>query len=269
MTAAPLRLLAILAHPDDESLGIGGTLAKYASEGIETHLVCATRGEAGWFGEPEDYPGPFEFGQIREQELRHAADVLGISSLRFLDYCDGDLDRVPASRAIARIVGQIRDIRPDVVITFGPDGAYGHPDHIAISQLTTTAVMAANDECVLTGSQLPHQVQKLYYMVFLEQTNAIYEEAFGDLVMEIDGVERRSVSWPDWAITTHIDTSDYWRQAWDAISCHRSQLPGYDAIANLPEARLRDLLAPQTFYRAISFVNGGRDVEDDLFAGLR
>jgi len=269
MTAAPLTLLAVLAHPDDESMGVGGTLAKYASEGIATHLVCATRGEAGWFGPPEEYPGPFALGQIRERELHAAADVLGIRSIRFLDECDGALDRAQPSRVISRIVRHIRDVRPDVVVTFGPDGAYGHPDHIAISQFTTAAVMAANDVGYLTDGLEPHQVQKLYYMAYRATEIAIYHEAFGELAMNIDGVTRRSVTWPDWAITTHLDTTDFWRQVWEAILCHRTQLPGIDALTRLPEAKHRALWGNQTFYRALSIVNSGREVEDDLFAGLR
>ena len=87
--------------------------------------------------------------------------------------------------------------------------------------------------------------------------------------MEIDGVMRRSAPWPDWAITTHLDTTDYWQQVWEAILCHRTQLPGIDALTRLPEAKHRALWGNQTFYRALSFVNGGRAVEDDLFAGLR
>lgn len=268
MSAAPLRLLAVLAHPDDESLAIGGTLAKYASEGVETHLLCATRGERGWFGPLDDYPGPFALGQIREQELLAAADILGLRSVRFLDEHDGDLDQADPARVIARIVGHLRDIRPDVVITFGPDGIYGHPDHIAISQLTTTAVMAANDMGYLTGDMLPHQVQKLYYVVFRARQLAVYQEAFGELVMRIDDVDRSSVAWPDWAITTQLDTSDYWRQAWQAVQCHTTQVPGLDALARLPEQYHRAVWGAQTFYRALSLVNGGRAIEDDLFAGL-
>lgn len=268
MTAAPLRLLAVLAHPDDESLAIGGTLAKYASEGVETHLLCATRGERGWFGPLDDYPGPFALGQIREQELDAAADVLGLRSVRFLDECDGDLDQANPARVVARIVRRLREIRPDVVVTFGPDGIYGHPDHIAISQLTTTAVMAASDMGYLIDNMLPHQVQKLYYVAFRARQLAIYQEAFGDLVMQIDGVERRSVAWPDWAITTHFDTTGYWRQVWQAVQCHTTQIPGINALARLPEQYHRALWGNQTFYRALSVVNGGRAFEDDLFAGL-
>ena len=269
MTASPLKLLGILAHPDDESLGMGGTFAKYAAEGVETHLICATRGERGWFGPPEAYPGPFALGQLREAELRDAADVLGIRSVQFLGYCDGELDQAAPGRAIARLVAQIREIRPQVVITFGPDGAYGHPDHIAISQLTTAAVMAAADEGYLTGDLLPHQTQKLYYAAFRARETAIYEHAFGDLVMPVDGVERRMVAWPEWMITTHLDTTDSWRLVWLALACHQTQVAGIEPLKRLTDKRHRALWGNQTFYRAVSFVNGGRTSEDDLFAGLR
>jgi LmbE family N-acetylglucosaminyl deacetylase len=269
MTASPLKLLAVLAHPDDESMGIGGALARYADEGVETHLICATRGERGWFGAPEEYPGPFALGQLREAELLDAADVLNIRSVRFLGYCDGDLDQAPPARAIARIAAAIREIRPQVVVTFGPDGAYGHPDHIAISQLTTAAVMAAADDGYLLDGLPPHQTQKLYYVVFRALETAIFEEAFGELVMPVDDVERRMVAWPDWMATTQLDTTDYWRQVWQAIACHRTQLPAIDAIAALPEDRHRALWGVQTYYRVFSFVNGGRVVESDLFEGLR
>src|SRR6478735_5446176 len=102
MTAAPaapgpLKLMAVLAHPDDESLGFGGTLAKYAAEGIETFLVTATRGEAGRFhGHPQDdprHPGPAALGELRERELRAAAAVLGVREVALLDHRDSELDR--------------------------------------------------------------------------------------------------------------------------------------------------------------------------------
>src|SRR5919197_4391728 len=96
----PLRLLCVLAHPDDESLGNGGTLAKYAAEGIETYLVAATRGERGWQGDERDYPGPAALGATREAELRAAARVLGIRHVEFMDYIDGDLDQADPAEAI-------------------------------------------------------------------------------------------------------------------------------------------------------------------------
>src|SRR5262245_48764454 len=132
MRARSLRLMAVLAHPDDESLGFGGTLARYAAEGVETYLVTATRGEHGWFGDPAEYPGPEALGRIREAELQAAANVLKLCEIRFLDYIDGDLDKADPREAVAKIVGHLRRVRPDVVLTFDPNGAYGHPDHIAI-----------------------------------------------------------------------------------------------------------------------------------------
>src|SRR5579863_3812161 len=94
-----LKLMAVLAHPDDESLGFGGVLAKYAAEGIETFLVTATRGERGWFGDEREYPGLVALGQIREAELHAAAEALGIRSVDFLGYIDGDLDQADPATA--------------------------------------------------------------------------------------------------------------------------------------------------------------------------
>ena len=157
-----LRLMCVLAHPDDESLGTGGILARYAAEGIETYLVTATRGERGWPGRPEDYPGLQELGRIREAELRWAAENLGVREVSFLDYVDGDLDQADPSQVIGQIAAQLRRVRPHVVVTFGPDGIYGHPDHIAISQFTTAATVAAADAGYGAGDLPPHRVSKLY-----------------------------------------------------------------------------------------------------------
>ena len=90
IASRPLKLMAVLAHPDDESLGIGGTLAKYAGEGVETYLVTATRGERGRFGENGEKPPPDVVGRVREAELREAANVLNVREVSFLDYNDGD-----------------------------------------------------------------------------------------------------------------------------------------------------------------------------------
>lgn len=264
-----LRLLCVLAHPDDESLGNGGILARYAAEGVETHLVTATRGERGWNGPQEDNPGLTGLGQIREAELEEAARKLGIRTLHFLDYIDGDLDQAEPSEAIGRIVRHIRRVRPHVVVTFDPAGAYGHPDHIAICQFTTAATACAADPAYDATEQQPYRVAKLYYMAVSERLARHYQAAFGDLVMPVDGVNRGSVSLPDWAITTRIQTVDYWKQVWEAVACHQSQLPNYEALKGLPEEVIKGVFGLQEYYRAYSLVNGGRAVENDLFAGLR
>jgi len=121
--------MAVLAHPDDESLGFGGTLARCSSDGVETFLVTATRGERGRYRghAPGDaqHPGPVELGRIRERELRAAAASLGVREVSLLDYRDGDLDRANPREAVERIAAHIRRVRPHVVITFGAEGAYG------------------------------------------------------------------------------------------------------------------------------------------------
>lgn len=266
-----LRLMAILAHPDDESLATGGILARYAAEGVETYLITATRGERGWFGEPEAYPGPEALGRMREAELRAAAELLGLQEVSFLDYVDGDLDQADPNEATAKITAHLRRVRPQVVVTFDPNGLYGHPDHIAISQFTMAAIVAAADPGYEgPGADLPpHRVAKLYYRAFRGAEVAAYQAAFGDLVMNIDGVERRPVAWASWAITTRVDTLPYWQRVWQAIACHRTQLPGYEALRALPDETHENLWGVQTFYRVFSLVNGGRQIEDDLFAGLR
>lgn len=133
MQNRPKRLLAILAHPDDESFAIGGTLAKYIHQGVQVILLCATRGEAGIPGVP-----PEEAGAIREHELRIASKHLGIDVI-FLDYHDGELASAPHEILVETISGWIQRIQPQVIITFGPDGISGHPDHVTISHAVTDA----------------------------------------------------------------------------------------------------------------------------------
>jgi LmbE family N-acetylglucosaminyl deacetylase len=267
--------MAVLAHPDDESLGFGGTLAKYAAEGVEVSLLTATRGERGRYrghrpGEA-DHPGPLALAKLREAELRSAASALGVRDVTLLDYVDQELDRAGGRQAVAEIAGHLRHVRPDVVVTFGPDGAYGHPDHIAISQFTTAAIVAAAD-AGFPGDPVAgraHAVSKLYYLAWPEATWSAYQSAVQRLVSNVDGVERQATPWPDWAITTVIDTRDHWPTVWRAVSCHQSQIAGYNALISLPPDHHQTLWGTQCFYRAFSAVNGGRARETDLFEGLR
>ncbi len=268
--AGTLKLMAVLAHPDDESLGAGGILAKYAAEGVETFLVTATRGEHGWVGEEQQHPDSEVLGQIREAELRAAAEILGICSVDFLGYIDGELDQADPAEVVAKIARHLRRVRPDVVVTFGPDGSYGHPDHIAISQCTTAAIVeSASADSPDQRDMALHRVAKLYYMAPTRDLLDVYQCVFGDLVMQIDGVERRGAGWPEWQITTQIDTLPYWRTVWKAVSCHQTQLPAYHLLERLPEEQHKALWGCQTYYRVFSLVNGGRTVEDDVFEGLR
>ena len=270
-------LMAVLAHPDDESLGFGGVIARYTSEGARVALVTATRGDRGRFhGEPAGsatHPGAAALARIREDELRQAAATLGVADLTILDYGDQALDAAPAGDVVAEIARHVRRVRPDVVVTFGPEGGYGHPDHIAISQFTTAAVIAAgaagDSALAARGADPPHRVAKLYYLAWDERTWAAYQEAFRTLVSTVDGVSRQATPWPSWAITTVVDTRAVWPTVWRAVNCHASQVSAYERLARLTPDHHEALWGAQSFYRVFSLVNGGRRRETDLFEGVR
>jgi LmbE family N-acetylglucosaminyl deacetylase len=269
MADTRLKLLLVLAHPDDETLGMGGAVAKYAREGVEVSLVTATRGERGRYFDTKGQTPLDVVGRTREAELRCAASALGIGDVRFLDYIDGDLDRADPVEAVTRIVGHVRRIRPHVVASFGPDGGYGHPDHIAISQFATAAVVCAADSGFAPGEGEAHRTSKLYYMAWAESKWEAYQAAFKELVSHVDGVERRANPWPDWAVTTRVETSAEWPVVWRAVQCHATQIAIYSKLAALSDEYQRALWGTCEFYRVFSGVNGGRIREDDLFQGLR
>ena len=269
------RLMAVLAHPDDESLGVGGTIAKYAAEGVDVFLLTATRGDSGKYrgyrSGDEQHPGRAALASIREAELRAAATVLGVHDVVLLDYHDQQLDRADPHEAISSIAEHLRRVRPDVVVTFGPDGAYGHPDHIAISQFTTAAIVAAADPAFRGNGReaAAHAVPKLYYLAWPQSTWDAYQAAFKQIVFMVDGVGRQVVAWPDWAITTVIDARSCWSTVWRAISCHESQIASYERLQQLTPDQHENLWGRQCFYRVFSTVNGGRNRETDLFEGIR
>jgi LmbE family N-acetylglucosaminyl deacetylase len=140
----PKRMLVILAHPDDESFAAGGTLAKYAHQGVQVILLCATRGEAGIAGVE-----PKKAGDIRERELRIAAEQLGIE-VYFLGYPDGGLAKTEPGMLLETITCWIGMVQPQLILTFGPEGISGHPDHVTISKVVTQAY----DQCCQKGMLL-------------------------------------------------------------------------------------------------------------------
>jgi LmbE family N-acetylglucosaminyl deacetylase len=209
-------------------------------------------------------------GEVREAELRAASKELGIRELHFLDYIDGDLDLADPVEVQQKIVGLLRRIRPDVVATFGPDGAYGHPDHIAISQFATAAVVSAADADYAADSRSPaHRISKFYYLAWSKAKWDAYQAALKKLVVTTDGVERQASPWPDWAITTVLETGEVWDTVWRAVCCHRTQMAIYGQLETLSPRHHRELWGTQEYYRVFSSVNGGRITETDLFEGLR
>jgi LmbE family N-acetylglucosaminyl deacetylase len=171
-----LRLLAVLAHPDDETFGIGGTLAWYARRGTAVHLVCATRGEVG--EAPPGLKGFASVAEMRESELRCAAGVLGLAGIEFLGYRDSGMPgtpdnqhpqafaAAPVDRVARDIARRIRVLRPQVVITFDPIGGYGHPDHIAAHCATVEGFRLAADPGKSIDGIPPFQPDKLYFQTF-------------------------------------------------------------------------------------------------------
>jgi LmbE family N-acetylglucosaminyl deacetylase len=151
------RLLGVFAHPDDETFCAGGTFARYAEQGAEIMVVSATRGQAGQIRDAAA-GNRRTIAAVREAELRLACERLGVTAVRCLDYVDGTLADAEISALADEVAEVIRDFRPDVVITFGPDGGYGHPDHVTISAVTTAACQRA----VGPENRLP----RLYYRCF-------------------------------------------------------------------------------------------------------
>ena len=163
------RLLGVFAHPDDETFCAGGTLAKYVAAGWEMMVISATRGEAGQIRDPLAATRR-TLGQVREREFYAACEQLGIHHARVFDYMDGTLQDVEQHELTGAVVKIIRAFRPDVVITFGPDGAYGHPDHIAIGAATTRGFEQAGSPQhfpeQLAAGRRPHQPAQLYHSYF-------------------------------------------------------------------------------------------------------
>lgn len=154
------RMLGVFAHPDDEVFCAGGMLAQWAEAGHETMIVSATRGEAGQIQEAHAATRR-TLGTVREEELRAACAQLGVQRVECLDYRDGMLQEVDEELLARDIAAYIREFEPEMVVTFGPDGGYGHPDHIAISKATTRACQ----QIAADGDRAPH----LYYSVFPRQ----------------------------------------------------------------------------------------------------
>lgn len=170
-------LLAVLAHPDDESFGMGGTLAYYASLANDVYLVCATRGEVGEVA-PEMLAGFNSIAELRESELRCAANALGLAGVYFLDFRDSGMTGSPDNQhpqalaaqpleaVAAKVVHYIRQLKPDVVLTFDPIGGYRHPDHVAIHDATVRAFELAGDPAFSSDGLAPYTPKKLYFHVY-------------------------------------------------------------------------------------------------------
>lgn len=167
------RMLCVFAHPDDESFASAATISKYAKAGWEVDLICATRGEKGETG-PLGELSPEELGKIRQKELETAGTLLGISSITFLNYIDGDLHLDPPGELEDIVYEKLTEFMPDVVITFEPAGISNHPDHIRICFATTFAFQKYAKQVEMSLKDNPDYTEddapKLYYACVPEST---------------------------------------------------------------------------------------------------
>lgn len=255
-------LLAVFAHPDDEAFGTGGTLARYAAEGVRVSLVCATRGEVGEIADPS-LATRETLGDVREAELHCAAQALGIAEVIFLGYRDSGMAgtpenqdprafiNAPAEEVVTRLVGIIRRLRPDVVITFEPNGGYGHPDHIAIHHHAVAAFPAAGDPARYPDQGPAWQPARLFYTAiprsfFLEMCDRL--EALGADTSELARFEERGVTgWPDEEVHVILDVSATIEAKWAALQCHRTQFWPDNLFRRLPEGVLKELMSREHF----------------------
>jgi len=272
------RLLGIFAHPDDEGT-MSGALLQYSISGVETGLVCATRGEVGEIADPS-LATPENLGEVREGELRAAAEILGLRNLWFLGYRDSGMAGTPdnedprsfaqasAAEVVGKLVRIIRQFRPQVIATFDETGGYGHPDHIAIYRHTTSAFYAAADAVQYPEHGPAHLVSKLYYTAFprsfvrqigewLRSQN--YEGSFRNLDPEKLGI-------PDELISVQLNVEPWLETKNRSWSMHRTQMNPNTPIAQLPEEVQRRWRGYEYYQLAASRVGPDVPGENDLFA---
>lgn len=248
-------ILSVLAHPDDESFGMGGTLAHYAKQGVAVHLVCATRGEVGGV-DPELLKGFSSVGDLRESELRCAAGVLGLSGVYFLGYRDSGmpgtpdnthpdaLAAAPLDDVAAKVASHIRELKPDIVLTFDPIGGYRHPDHIAIQQATVKAFhLAADPGFIDSGNRSPFRAKRLFFHLI---PRAFIQ--MGILMIRLAGqdpsrfgsnkdIDLVSIAREKFPVHARIDYHEVKEIREKAAHCHVSQ--GGAEVAKGPQAILR------------------------------
>jgi LmbE family N-acetylglucosaminyl deacetylase len=243
-----LRLLCITAHPDDEAGGFGGILLRSHDRGIETYVLCLTPGQAARNrgGARSDE----ELAAIRRREFATACTMLKITRGEVLDYPDAALDRVDFYSVVGDLVGRIRDLRPQVIITFGPEGAVtAHPDHSMCSIFTSMAFHWAGRTNrypeQLQNGRTPHRAQKLYYATTLFTLPDRQPVSLAPATADID-------------IAPHLETKIA------AFEAHTSQSP----LFPLFEKMVRKRGQRELFHLAASITPQQLQPETDLFAGV-
>jgi N-acetylglucosamine malate deacetylase 2 len=236
-------ILAIFAHPDDESLACGGTLARAASGGARVVLLCASRGENGSISEPALVPDG-DLGRVRSRELRAAAATLGITDMMILNHPDGDLRWSDIPEFHGEIVMALRRYRPDAVITFGEDGLYWHLDHIGVHERTYTAVQSlGRDAPPLYYVTIPPGVMREIVVTAQAKRGSPSDSSFW-------GIEPDAFGDAAQPATFVVDVRAWAAQKLTALRCHRTQMGPHNPIAWIDDADARRWLGVEHFRRA-------------------
>jgi LmbE family N-acetylglucosaminyl deacetylase len=279
-------MLVIRPHPDDESSATGGMLAYYHERGVRTGVVVCTGGEEGEIHDPDldpvaDMP---RLRDIRERELRHACDILGVATLRLLGYRDSGMPDTPANQhpdafvqadpveAAGRLVRIIRELQPLVVVTEPPGGGYGHPDHIKCYDVSVDAVRAAGDAHAYPEAGPAWQVAKLYAIAQIDDGRWVellpeFEAAGFDMSwLKQRRQKRRRRPGPETA-TVALDVAPYSETQRRALLAHRTQIPPGSFWVSLPESLRRRAFSTAYFIRLTPPAAPGEH-EPDLLHGL-
>jgi len=291
-----LRLMAVHAHPDDESSKGAATMARYVHEGVEVMVATATGGELGSILNPAmDRPEVLaNLPEIRRQEMARAREILGVQQ-RFLGFVDSGLPEgdpkpplpegsfalVPLPEAAAPLVRLVREFRPHVILTYDENGGYPHPDHIKTHQIAVEAFEAAADpERYPEAGGEPWQPLKMYYLVSFHQAKyaALHaelvrrglESPYSKIFEEWEERARKRLERGDRPldITTRIKVADYFDVRDEALLAHATQIDPNSSWFACPRDVERVAWPTEDYHLARSLVDTELP-EDDLFAGIR
>ena len=265
--AVALKLATVLAHPDDETFGTGGTLIRYARDGIEVHSLCLTQGEKGWAG-VDDKIVPRELvGPTRAQELAEAGRRMGLASVTCLRYPDGGLADVNEEWVVRDIVRWLRLVRPEVVIIWGPDGGYGHPDHIAAGERALKAIELAGVQRHEPELGAHWHAKRCYRFVASAELIDRLSSLMPAFAQYIETLAVKPERWTRDRLGAVIDIGAVLDAKVHAMDAHQTQAPDL-RMWETARAKLPEIFTDETFIREYP-EPGGPPLETDLFAGLR
>jgi mycothiol conjugate amidase Mca len=282
----PRTLLTVHAHPDDECIGTGGILARYAAEGARTILVTCTDGAVGEISDPA-LATPDNLAEVRSRELDESVRILGINRLYKLGYRDSGMagtadndnprsfHQANLDEAVERVVQVVRAEHPQVIVTYDERGGYGHPDHIRAHQVAVAAFEAAGDSSRFPAAGPAWAPDKLYYTVFPRSAMKRFAERLREAGIEppfgrpdseaADEAAEPAFGVSDDKVTTIVDVSAYIGAKRASLESHRTQMGPEQFFMQLPTELFKEAFGRETFQRV---AGSGSTPETDLFDGL-